>query len=153
MSHISQDVLQAQPPSPTSEASSATDKKTKNKNRIGLTIVSKPRSKRRKPIVDIIFIHGLSGRSHSTWSYKRKTIHFWPPWLRSEAILRDVRISTFGYDSSIRPAFSKNFSCIHDFAEQLLVKAMLAPEEDIGNVPFGEVCLYTIPHSLGPSYH
>ena len=110
----------------------------KTANGLGLTNVYSP--KHCKPIVDIIFIHGLGGQSHFTWSYKKDLKLFWPGWLHQEPGLDEVRISTYGYDSTIWPAFTKNFSCIDDFAQELLARVKVAANELNGETPFGEVC-------------
>lgn len=108
-------------------------------NPLGLTSVYSPRHC--KPVVDIIFIHGLGGRSHYTWSYKKDLALFWPGWLHEEPGLADVRITTYGYDSSIWPALTKNFSCIDDFSQELLARVKVAANELTGEIPFGEVCI------------
>lgn len=111
----------------------------KTANSLGLTNVYSPGHC--KPVADIIFIHGLGGRSHYTWSYKKDLALFWPGWLHQEPGLADVRITTYGYDSSIWPAFTKNFSCIDDFSQELLARVKVAANELTGEIPFGEVCI------------
>ena len=51
--------------------------------------------------VDIVFIHGITGSSRGTWTYRRKGVEvFW-----SAELLRldipDARILTFGYDANV----------------------------------------------------
>ncbi|KAJ5449516.1 uncharacterized protein N7458_005965 [Penicillium daleae] len=116
-------------------------------NSLGLTNVYSPGHC--KPVVDIIFIHGLGGRSHYTWSYKKDLALFWPGWLHQEPGLADVRITTYGYDSSIWPAFTKNFSCIDDFSQELLARVKVAANELTGEIPFGEIPIIMVAHSLG----
>ena len=109
----------------------------KTANALGLTHVYSP--PHCKPVVDIIFIHGLAGRSHSTWCYNRDLEYFWPSWLPLEPGLAGVRITTYGYDSSIWPALRRNFSCIDDFSQELLTRVKIAANELTGEVPFGTV--------------
>lgn len=115
-------------------------------NQPGLTVVYQP--KHCKPIVDIIFVHGLGGRSHYTWSYRRDLDLFWPQWLHSEPGLSEARISTYGYDSSVFPAFTKNFSCIDDFSRELLFRIKIAADEDMGQTTFGQVRTHTLCSTL-----
>lgn len=81
----------------------------------GLTTVFKPLE---KVIADLVFIHGLGGGSRKTWSKDENAYLFWPQeWLSQDAGFRDVRIHTFGYDSSWDKGSILN---IHDFAKSLL---------------------------------
>lgn len=116
------------------------------KNPPGLTVIYEP--KNCKPIVDIVFIHGLGGSSHYTWSYRKDSDFFWPQWLHSESGLSEARISTFGYNSSFHPAFTKNFSCINDFSRQLLFQMKFAADEYRGETSFGQVRSYSFSSSL-----
>lgn len=111
----------------------------KTANPLGLTSVYSPGHC--KPVADIIFIHGLGGQSHYTWSYKKDLELFWPSWLHQESGLAEVRISTYGYDSRIWPAFERNFSCIDDFSLELLARVKVAANELSGETPFGDVCI------------
>lgn len=115
----------------------------KTANSLGLTHVYSP--EHCKPVVDIIFIHGLGGQSHYTWSYKKDLELFWPSWLHQESGLAEVRITTYGYDSSIWPAFTRNFSCIDDFSLELLARVKVAANELTGETPFGDVCILIVP--------
>ena len=49
--------------------------------------------------VDIVFVHGLTGNSYTTWLHKDKRVH-WPNDLLKQD-LPDVRILSFGYDADI----------------------------------------------------
>lgn len=49
-------------------------------------------------IVDIVFVHGLTGNRESTWRYKKEI--FWPQDLLAKE-LPNARIFTFGYDANI----------------------------------------------------
>lgn len=50
-------------------------------------------------IVDIVFIHGLTGNSFRTWFHEPSGIH-WPGDLLKED-LPDARVMTFGYDADV----------------------------------------------------
>lgn len=83
---------------------------------IGLTAVWTPL----RPIVDIIFVHGLGGTSGKTWYCNNDLGTFWPSWLHEEQELSRARVHSFGYSASI--AGSANASGIFDFARDLLFK-------------------------------
>ncbi len=52
-------------------------------------------------IVDIVFVHGLTGNAYSTWLHKDKDIRVhWPSELLKQD-LPDARIMSFGYDADI----------------------------------------------------
>lgn len=48
------------------------------------------------PTFDVVFVHGLSGDRHTTWS--AKDCAFWPQWLADE--FDDINVYLAGYDSS-----------------------------------------------------
>lgn len=83
---------------------------------IGLTAVWAPQ----RPIVDIIFVHGLGGTSAKTWCCNNDLDTFWPSWLHEEKELSRARVHTFGYPANI--AGAANASSIFDFARDLLFK-------------------------------
>lgn len=49
--------------------------------------------------VDIVFVHGLTGDRHNTWTHKDSGT-FWPEDLLAKDI-SDARLFTFGYDADI----------------------------------------------------
>jgi hypothetical protein len=72
-------------------------------------------------IVDIVFVHGLTGNAYSTWLYNdRKTKVYWPCELLRKNY-PDARILAFGYDADITqfwgPASSNRVS---NHAENML---------------------------------
>lgn len=74
------------------------DGKQGTKGPIGLTTIAQPNG---NPLVDLIFIHGLNGGSFSSWTHNGDPTLFWPGvWLPRDEEFRDVRIHTFGYNSS-----------------------------------------------------
>ena len=85
------------------------------KGPIGLTTIAQPKG---NAIVDLIFVHGLNGGSFSTWTHGGDLALFWPrAWLPRDKEFRDVRIHTFGYNSSWSHPSVLN---IEDFAMALL---------------------------------
>ncbi|KAJ9205722.1 hypothetical protein DTO207G8_3272 [Paecilomyces variotii] len=92
--------------------------KPKQIKQIGVTEVY--RSQAEKPLVDIVFVHGLNGHPKDTWT-SRNTDVFWPGDLLPE-ILEPyrVRILTYGYNANVT-AFTEGTSKdrIHHHAETL----------------------------------
>src|SRR5579859_3909094 len=68
--------------------------------------------------VQIVFVHGLNGSKRGTWTHSNK--QFWPKWLHEEKGLEDVRILTFGYNSSTNVLKPNTDLSIPSFANQLL---------------------------------
>jgi hypothetical protein len=105
-------------------------------NPLGLNIVYSPPS---RPTADLIFIHGLNGSSHSTWSKDGEPELFWPQkFLPFEPEMCNTRISTFGYNSSILGSDPGSNLSITDFAKNLLFCMKFtkteSPSPDIGQV-------------------
>jgi len=69
--------------------------------------------------VQIVFVHGLNGSKRGTWTHSK--MHFWPKWLHEEKGLEDVRILTFGYNSSTNILKPNTNLSIPIFANQLLL--------------------------------
>jgi hypothetical protein len=69
--------------------------------------------------VQIVFVHGLNGSKRGTWTHSNK--QFWPAWLHKEKGLEDVRILTFGYNSSTNVLKPNTNLSIPSFANQLLL--------------------------------
>ncbi|KAJ0426152.1 hypothetical protein BJY00DRAFT_323622 [Aspergillus carlsbadensis] len=64
----------------------------------GLTLVYESSS---PPLVDIVFVHGLNGHPHRTWTSTR-TGAFWPVDLLPEVLEQSrVRILTYGYNANV----------------------------------------------------
>ena len=89
-----------------------------DKGPVGLTTVFEPSSPVTKVIADLVFVHGLGGGSHKTWTKDEDPSLFWPQeWLSKDDGFRDVRIHMFGYNSNWDKESVLN---IHDFAKSLL---------------------------------
>jgi hypothetical protein len=87
---------------------------------IGLTKLYEPKDPS-SALVDIVFVHGLTGNAYSTWLYKdKKTEVYWPYGLLRKDY-PDARILAFGYDADITqfwgPASSNRVS---NHAENML---------------------------------
>lgn len=61
----------------------------------GIKILYNPSS----AILDIVFIHGITGNAYSTWLHKSTNIH-WPRDL-IKVDITDARVMTFGYDADV----------------------------------------------------
>jgi pimeloyl-ACP methyl ester carboxylesterase len=95
----------------------------------------------------IIFVHGLSGGSESTWIMGDSITQFWPKyWLPQEPEFRDVRIHSFGYNSGLKTQSAPNFK---DAATSLLLAILDSPF--IAPTPWngGSTPLIFVGHSLG----
>ena len=108
----------------TTKVSSATS--TPTRNGFGLQVLHDPSLVIGPPtscafnLVDIVFVHGLGGAAHRTWTHARSN-EAWPSWLPREDGLKNVRISTFGYDANFKNILApSNALGISDFAKQLL---------------------------------
>lgn len=110
-------------------------------NSLGLTTLFNPLEETE---ADIIFIHGLGGGSHSTWSKNGDLSLFWPQaWLPLDAAFKSVRIHTFGYKSNW---INDSMLDILDFARSLLECTKSCPR-----IPSGENVSFSI--SLKSSSH
>lgn len=74
-------------------------------------------------VVDVVLVHGLGGEAMKTWT--SASGDFWPTWLQewlcTEREIRNVRISTFGYNADFQHVFEADSVLgIDDFARQLL---------------------------------
>ncbi|KAF5867387.1 hypothetical protein ETB97_000156 [Aspergillus alliaceus] len=84
---------------------------------IGLTQVY---CSKEKPLVDIVFVHGLNGHPYNTWATQSPDV-FWPADLLPEVLEPSrVRILTYGYNANVT-AFTDGASRdrIHHHAETL----------------------------------
>ncbi|KAK2765213.1 hypothetical protein FQN54_008912 [Arachnomyces sp. PD_36] len=88
-----------------------------------------------KPLVDLIFVHGLRGGSIKTWRRGDNKRNFWPQsWLPTTPGLENVNIHTFGYDSDWASLRSSILD-VHDFGLGLLEEMRNAPHlRDSGEV-------------------
>ncbi|KAM7187637.1 Alpha/Beta hydrolase fold [Rhypophila sp. PSN 637] len=116
-------------------------------NPIGLTLVDSPDHGHIK--ADIVFIHGLGGTSHMTWSKDRNIQFFWPGvFLPLEPELCQTRIFTYGYDADVKSG-SRTSSSILTFAKKLLYDLKYAVADEIATMAIGQVPLIFVAHSMG----
>jgi hypothetical protein len=83
----------------------------------GLEVLHESKTPPKYP-VQIVFVHGLNGSKRGTWTSSKKC--FWPGWLPQEKGLEEVRIATFGYNSSPNILKPNTNLSIPIFANQLL---------------------------------
>lgn len=112
---------------------------------LGLNILYEP-PEGRHPAVDIIFIHGLTGSSHDTWSYGRggNGTH-WPKEILKIDI-PDARILSFGYDADVVGWWSPvSNNRVANHAENLLGRVMRLKEKTSSE----DRSVIFVMHSLG----
>ncbi|KAF2452985.1 hypothetical protein BDY21DRAFT_417479 [Lineolata rhizophorae] len=95
------------------------------------------------PIVDIVFVHGLTGHRDKTWTAEMRETP-WPEELLSQDI-RDARIVTYGYDTDVvywtRPAGQ---NILREYATNLVDDlASLRTPDAVGRP------IFFVAHSLG----
>ncbi|KAF2177823.1 hypothetical protein K469DRAFT_696337 [Zopfia rhizophila CBS 207.26] len=103
----------------------------------GIKVVTDPSD----AVVDIVFVHGLTGNREKTWTHRNGT--FWPRALLSEDLLR-ARIMTFGYDADVVRFWTLASSNRLDDHGKSLVYALLDQREQVGQRP-----IIFVAHSLG----
>lgn len=87
---------------------------------IGLTEIHTPEN---NALVDIVFVHGLAGHPHTTWTSKQKRT-FWPAQLLPPIVEEErARILVYGYDADVA-SFTDGLPCdkIHNHAEHLVAE-------------------------------
>ncbi|KAL8934165.1 MAG: hypothetical protein Q9216_006041 [Gyalolechia sp. 2 TL-2023] len=113
-------------------------------NRFGLTEVSSPTDA--KPTVDVVFVHGLNGDPHNTWTSETSKV-FWPSQILPPVLIDEKpRVLVYGYDAGVT-SFTDGASKdkIHNHAEQLI--AALQSNRRIRKAT--ERPIVWIAHSLG----
>lgn len=104
-------------------------------DQLGLTVLHKPDD---APSIDIVFVHGLGGKSQKTWTKDKKPQLFWPKeWLPKEEGMKNARILTFGYDANFLDRGPNRTWRISDFAEDLVYQLDIAAGE--ANFQIGKV--------------
>jgi hypothetical protein len=91
------------------------------------------------PILDVLFLHGLTGDPAGTWITSGPNPEFWPKWLCE--IFPGIAIYTVGYPSSMFEKWAKKEMNLHERAINMLEQLA---SKGIGNRPIA-----VIAHSLG----
>lgn len=103
---------------------------------LGLHVVYQPSS---PAPLDLIFVHGLGGASHRTWSKNQDHNLFWPQkWLPHEPDICSARVLTFGYNARFRSGGPQNMN-ITDFAKDLLFGMKFGKGTDTEDLGIGKV--------------
>ncbi|KAK4445791.1 hypothetical protein QBC34DRAFT_412670 [Podospora aff. communis PSN243] len=135
-------------PTPTNPSSRLRSSKSPApRNVLGLHIVYTPPG----PVkANIVFIHGLGGTSHATWSKNRDADLFWPRvFLPQERDINSARILTFGYNAEVKGRSSSNVKSVLDFAKDLLYDLKYSKDENTEDLNIGSVPLVFVAHSMG----
>lgn len=110
------------------------------KGPLGLNLLHAPS----KPLVDLIFVHGLGGGSRKTWSKTTDPYHYWPKeWLPRDPAFQNVRIYSFGYVADWSEMKNSVLE-INDFARSLLGEIKDNPE-----MRRNETRIVLVGHSMG----
>jgi hypothetical protein len=110
-----------------------------NPSRIGLTVLFEPDNPQ-SAIVDIIFLHGLTGGSYQTW-YHKDSNTYWPRDLLKNEI-SDSRIMVLGYDADIVGWWSaKSLNTLPQFGRDVLGQ-IAGEREDTDTVSTRYACTF-----------
>ena len=90
------------------------------------------------PLVDVVFIHGLTGDPRETWESTTDG-DFWPAWLEGE--LDKVSVYTLGYPASLFEKWENKEMDMFERAQNVL--------ERLAGLGIGERPLVFVAHSLG----
>lgn len=91
-----------------------------------------------EPLLDVIFVHGLTGDAYKTWSSINEN-EFWPNWLSGE--FQNISIYTLGYPASLFEGWAKKEMDIFERSGNIL--------EHFAAKGIGERPIAFITHSLG----
>ncbi|RPB26854.1 WD40 repeat-like protein [Terfezia boudieri ATCC MYA-4762] len=110
---------------------------------LGLNLLYSPP----EPQIELVFVHGLGGGSRKTWCKDGDAANYWPKeWLPMHPEFRNVRIHSFGYDSSYLN-MNKSLLSVHDFGLSLLTELRSSPL--IGRGENAHNPLVFVAHSMG----
>lgn len=89
-------------------------------------------------VCDVVFVHGLGGGSHSTWTGSDATQDFWPSWIGTD--FANVGVWTLGYHADVS-AWTNESMPLADRGTAIL--------ETLANEGIGERPVIFIAHSMG----
>ena len=90
-------------------------------------------------ILDILFIHGLTGDPKDTWTSGGAEKEYWPEWLCEN--FHNVLIYTLGYPASVLEKWAKQEMNLHERANNML--------EQLASFGIGDKPIVIVTHSLG----
>lgn len=80
-----------------------------------------------KPLVDLIFVHGLRGGSIKTWRKGEDPELFWPQnWLPADPDFQHANIHSFGYNADFSET-KESILDVYDFGRALLGEMRTSP--------------------------
>ena len=74
------------------------------------------------PLVDVVFVHGLTGDAHKTWTSDVEG-EFWPQWLQGD--LAHLSVFTLGYPTSIFEKWVKKEMDMFERASNVLGSGLI----------------------------
>lgn len=92
-----------------------------------------------KPLADVIFVHGLNGDAHETWTWENNPENFWPSHLGSEC--EGINVYSLGYPASVFKSWAEKEMDIFERATSAL--------DYIVSSQIGKRPLVLIGHSMG----
>lgn len=90
-------------------------------------------------VLDILFIHGLTGSPEDTWISAGAEKEYWPKWLCGN--FSNVAVYTLGYPASVLEKWAKQEMNLHERANNML--------EQLASFGIGDRPIVIVTHSLG----
>ena|ERR1700693_2252420 len=69
-------------------------------------------------VLDILFIHGLTGSPEDTWTSSSPEKEYWPKWLCEN--FSSISVYTLGYPASVLESWAKQEMNLHERANNML---------------------------------